>query len=867
MRWWARFNKNREKRMRGLLRNRMLTAGFDALSNIPGLFDAGMMVTTLHTVLATRCYEEIQCYLQYTGTAWDGFLKGVERGRQRVDTVTVKDVELRAPAASTLDAEYLRGKILGGAIFSGFNAQERDIIWKNILAFKGIIPSLSKFFQDIHLLQACVDGIRWLVTVPPDQTLFTALCEGYCPRETQLVQTGETTFRSESGGRTYCMRLGYLGLFAFMMRDYRDLPKAPGKKNLKEMPRAKADRAVLQRLASFAYLLGFNTPEIEMLKGGSEPLSITDAPASIPITITTGPGEDIKQRWGLPRTNTLKEDRKYLFLDNLCRENDEVGEGITSFFVLKSWFRAFFGPWPGPTPSPGSPSLPPAHHQQVDEEDVNMGDARPGTPNQRDLEQEWEQVVQEQGPELLDIDTQMQKTWQQKIDEPPLEASGMLQEEGTLFVPAEPTTQRHNDEAEKSIKIRFVERDGNGTDILDPSQVYTEHVRMQKVPRGDPKSQVAQAVQVFLDMGKRTCDRYKRYIPAEDCYRVATSAGNNNTLFLIPDIGYQRGGQFYQAPESGGQAIEGRDGEICQEIAPVDSEGDLEATEALEEYHEGDKTESLEELHREDRPDVVLLENEKNNAANAHILDRNIIIYLKRRVGGDSSDLSKSAKDCIWKDVASIGVPIGDPQDEVGRRLRWIWNQQRLMPHDKSLRTINIEDCYKVGVEADDHTLYLMPIAECPLPQLPPGVFNFQEKPGRRRVHAPPQAQEDTNFRNSEFIPPPGTQPLPSRQEARWDSPSPPPSQQLDLVKSSGEMYRDKIGKGPNKVGGGPNKVGMSFQEEPRRVRKRQDGMRIMQPMKDQPKAQYRKLAKPRDRNARTPGHEIIEGDPEDEIS
>lgn len=57
MRWWARFNKNREKRLRGLLRNRMLTAGFDALSKIPGLFDAGMMVTTLHTVLATRSYE------------------------------------------------------------------------------------------------------------------------------------------------------------------------------------------------------------------------------------------------------------------------------------------------------------------------------------------------------------------------------------------------------------------------------------------------------------------------------------------------------------------------------------------------------------------------------------------------------------------------------------------------------------------------------------------------------------------------------------------------------------------------------------------------------------------------------------------
>jgi hypothetical protein len=57
MRWWARFNLNREKRLQGLLRNRRLAAAFDALSKIPGLFDAGMMVTTLHTVMATKCYE------------------------------------------------------------------------------------------------------------------------------------------------------------------------------------------------------------------------------------------------------------------------------------------------------------------------------------------------------------------------------------------------------------------------------------------------------------------------------------------------------------------------------------------------------------------------------------------------------------------------------------------------------------------------------------------------------------------------------------------------------------------------------------------------------------------------------------------
>ncbi|OAF59237.1 hypothetical protein VC83_04180 [Pseudogymnoascus destructans] len=45
------------KRLRGLFRHRLVAAGFDALTKIPALFDAGMKVTTLHTVMATRCYE------------------------------------------------------------------------------------------------------------------------------------------------------------------------------------------------------------------------------------------------------------------------------------------------------------------------------------------------------------------------------------------------------------------------------------------------------------------------------------------------------------------------------------------------------------------------------------------------------------------------------------------------------------------------------------------------------------------------------------------------------------------------------------------------------------------------------------------
>lgn len=60
-RWWTLFNASKERKLRSLFRdrprNRMLAAGFDALSGIPGLFDAGMRVTTLNKVMATKADE------------------------------------------------------------------------------------------------------------------------------------------------------------------------------------------------------------------------------------------------------------------------------------------------------------------------------------------------------------------------------------------------------------------------------------------------------------------------------------------------------------------------------------------------------------------------------------------------------------------------------------------------------------------------------------------------------------------------------------------------------------------------------------------------------------------------------------------
>ena len=63
----------------------------------------------------------------------------------------------------------------------------------------------------------------------------------------------------------------------------------------------------------------------------------------MPLLVTSGPRVPRKQRCGLPNAQAHEEDCKFVFINNLHNESQEQGEGITSFFVLRSKYFAFFG--------------------------------------------------------------------------------------------------------------------------------------------------------------------------------------------------------------------------------------------------------------------------------------------------------------------------------------------------------------------------------------------------------------------------------------------------------------------------------------------------------------------------------------------
>lgn len=55
-RWWTRLTPHGSKNLKQLFRHDELTAAFDALLDIPGLW-GGMRISTLHKMMAIRCEE------------------------------------------------------------------------------------------------------------------------------------------------------------------------------------------------------------------------------------------------------------------------------------------------------------------------------------------------------------------------------------------------------------------------------------------------------------------------------------------------------------------------------------------------------------------------------------------------------------------------------------------------------------------------------------------------------------------------------------------------------------------------------------------------------------------------------------------
>jgi hypothetical protein len=73
---------------------------------------------------------------------------------RRVDRATVKAIELTAPGTCKTDKRALYKQLQNGQIFSAFDEQNHEIIWKKMLSIftDRLIPFLFNFFKNVNYL-------------------------------------------------------------------------------------------------------------------------------------------------------------------------------------------------------------------------------------------------------------------------------------------------------------------------------------------------------------------------------------------------------------------------------------------------------------------------------------------------------------------------------------------------------------------------------------------------------------------------------------------------------------------------------------------------------------------------------------------
>jgi len=300
-----------------------------------------------------------------------------------VDQATVKVVELMAPKSSKRDAQALHGQLVSGQIFSGFNLENRESIWSVLRTISGLIPSLYTFFEDLKYLEACAGSMRHLVRPSPRDTMRSALDNRFFGMNQLVIQEAHSTYSIQPGKSSNNWHFSYRQLWLYAMRDFPNLPAPRGvetkkKKLLAKARTPKANEVSSSEFAALADRLGFQSEEISALKRRSSDREIareallsardqdhydydgdldshvelilglfaTAKPRiterSCPSLVSDGP-DAAGTRCGFPDEEAHARDRKFLYISNLHADQEEQGQSITSFFVRRSVYFAFFG--------------------------------------------------------------------------------------------------------------------------------------------------------------------------------------------------------------------------------------------------------------------------------------------------------------------------------------------------------------------------------------------------------------------------------------------------------------------------------------------------------------------------------------------
>jgi hypothetical protein len=399
-RWWALLHgisSHKSDNMKQIIRNPDFRAAFDIQLDVPGL-GGGMSLGSTHKVFGMKCHEvrfplddyvdvlTFQLMLSYLDDNirgfWTKIFQGDRQAMLKVSRADVKALELKAPGACRSDRLSLHGQLRDGKIFGAFTEREREAIWTDILSETTdcLIPSLSSFFADVHYLKGPADCVKALVELWPDETVSSALERIFSDanQETDrcIIQQSESNFISIPGNKSDRLELGVLQIWISAMRDYLEMPPDNDDDTLVAKPRSQPHERIAYGFASLAYRLGFESEEIRnqiqrspdeeiarkaLLKARDPTRYKYDDTAfanfveqMVRFFSTAEKREDetmmdfecypkTLKRKGIPQTGIYKADKSSLFLEKLHSIREDQSDEVTSFFVRRSVYFAFFG--------------------------------------------------------------------------------------------------------------------------------------------------------------------------------------------------------------------------------------------------------------------------------------------------------------------------------------------------------------------------------------------------------------------------------------------------------------------------------------------------------------------------------------------
>ncbi|KAG9228366.1 hypothetical protein BJ875DRAFT_353675, partial [Amylocarpus encephaloides] len=111
-------------------------------------------------------------YIKHIKDTWDEICGGDVLLLGCIDESTVEAVQLRVPALSTYDSEFIQNQMISRRLFPEvLDLSTRQGITSRLLAIEQPIPTIHSLFKNLRYLEPAVEAIKTLIPKPIQETL------------------------------------------------------------------------------------------------------------------------------------------------------------------------------------------------------------------------------------------------------------------------------------------------------------------------------------------------------------------------------------------------------------------------------------------------------------------------------------------------------------------------------------------------------------------------------------------------------------------------------------------------------------------------------------------------------------------------